>query len=63
MDDPIEVLAAWFNDLPENQQETVVQFLYEEKAEIAVQRLREGIYSGPVPASNVNRCPTCGKPW
>jgi hypothetical protein len=62
MDDPIEFLAVWFNGLPEDQQEDVVRFLYEEKAELVVQRLREGMYSGPLPAPSVARCPTCGQP-
>jgi hypothetical protein len=63
-------LKKWFDELPRQDQEEVVKFLYAGKMLLqegmyvgphpnAVYR---GLHCGPVPASTAS-CPTCGKPY
>lgn len=70
MSNVVNQLQSWFKSLSRDDQEDIVEFLYDGKMLIKEGMyvgphpnvVNKGLYCGPLPQVKIRICPTCGKP-
>jgi hypothetical protein len=67
----VQAVKDWFDKLPSDQQQEVLEFLYDKKNVVKVAGyvgprpglFQRGLSCGPVPSSDAGRCAYCGRPY